>query len=405
MSLPQLDKKLKALVIDDDPETLSYLEVVLRDLGLGVTVSRKPPSSRFSIRGTPDLIFLDMMLPDQDGVQVIESFVQARIESALVLMSACPDHVLRGAENFARMSGLKVLGSMHKPVHPQNLEQLLDPLLARSQRKPDIEEQEFFRLAASGSLVNYYEPVIDAQRAAVAELEVQARLHHPKMGIIGPSGLWDTAEAFAASDRIQARLLDSSVGDAVKFAEQGFRLPIACNVAANQLGQSDFPDRLLARCRELRLLPSSVRIEVAESDIRQNLVAVLGSMTRLGLRGVQIGIDGYDSSALAGGMLARLPVESLKLSHNLVAATLRDGDARSRVVDIVEYAGRHDLQVIAYGTETNEHLGLLLDLGVKQFQGSVFTQPRPLQEMVYWLRGATGRLAELGITSALQSAG
>jgi EAL domain-containing protein (putative c-di-GMP-specific phosphodiesterase class I) len=101
-------------------------------------------------------------------------------------------------------------------------------------------------------------------------------------------------------------------------------------------------------------------------------------------------------------MLARLPAQELKLSHQLVSATLSDGDARMRVLNIVEYCEAHELRVVAKGVETEEHLGLMMDLGVSNFQGAVFTSPRALKEMVYWLKSSRRALAEMGIESNIR---
>jgi EAL domain-containing protein (putative c-di-GMP-specific phosphodiesterase class I) len=397
------DKKLKALVVDHDAESLTYIDSLLSDFDITVQTTRKVRSLRYQLRTPPDLIVLELIMPDRDGVQVIAALAKAKLESAIILVSACPERVLSAAESFARMSGLKVLGHLRKPLWKEDISRLLEPLLAKGRIKPDIEEQEFFRLLTSGSLTNHYEPIIDTKYASVHGLEAVARLNHPTMGLMTPSGMWDTAEAYAASEKIQTKLLEASVTDAMRFAKNGFRVAITCNVPALQLGEEDFADNLLARCRNANLLPSNLCIDVTESDMRQNFVPALGSLTRLCMRGVQLTIDDYGSGSLTGGMLARLPASEIKLGQNLIAATLKDGDARSRVIDIVEYCGRQELRLVSKGVETEEHLGLMIDLGVTNFQGSVFTSPRAFDEMVYWLRNSKRTLADLGIIATTHS--
>jgi len=393
----------RALVIDDDLDTAAHAESLLRDAGFTAVTSVRKPKSLWSLnRVHPDLILLDLMLPARDGIQVLETFAEANLEASIILTADSPQRILNAAENYARMSGLRVLGSLHKPFWKEDLNQLIDSMSEQAKKKPDIEEQEFFRLAAGGALVNHYQPIVDAKRARVHRLMAVPRLNHPTMGLMSPAGMWDTAEAYAAAAEIDTRLLQTAIVDSVKFGETGDQLTVSCNVSSKYLGEPNFADQFLSDCRQAGLLPSRFCIDVIESDLRQNIAPVLGTLTRLGMRGVQLSVDEYGIGAITGGILARLPASELILGHQLLAATLRDGDARSRVIDIVEYGERHDLIVIAKDIATQEHLGLLLDLGVSHFQGPVFTQARSYEEMRYWMTKVEHHLAELGIISRIR---
>ncbi len=395
----------RVLIIDDDADAAAHAETLLRNAGFAsVATSRKPKSLWSSLtRAQPELILLDLMLPMRDGIQVLESFAEANLDAAIILTADSPERIINAAENYARMTGLRVLGSLRKPIWQEDLKLLLDSLGEQAKKKPDIEEQEFFRLAAGGALVNHYQPIIDAKRARVHRLLSVPRLNHPTMGLMSPAGMWDTAEAYAAAAEIDTRLLQTAIVDSVKFAEGGQQLTVSCNVSAKYLADPKFADQFLNDCRQAGLLPSRFCIDVVESDLRQNIAPVLGTLTRLGMRGVQLSVDEYGIGAITGGILSRLPASELIIGHQLLAATLRDGDARSRVIDIVEYGERHELTVIAKDIATQEHLGLLLDLGVTHFQGPVFTQARSYEEMRYWMRNVEHHLSQLGIISRIRS--
>lgn len=398
-------KSLNALILDDDPDTLEYQVVLLEGLGFKVTKTRTVRGLAGLLKPAPDVILMDMMLPERDGVQVLQAFAKAKLSSALVLMSACPDRVLNAAESIARMSGLMVLGYLRKPVWEADLKRVLDPLLEKKHGKLEVEEEELARLVAKGNLVNHYQPVIDAQRATVHSIEALSRLHHPTKGIISPSSMWEAADVFSAALDLQTRLLDGAIADAAKFAENGHRVVVSCNVPSDQIGAGDFVDELLPKCRSAGLLLSSLSLEVNESDIRNNFLPASVSLTRLGMRGLLVTIDDYGAGCLTETMLARLPVNELKLGMGLIEAAMEDSEARSRVIDLVDYGFRHDMRVIAKGVETQEHLGLLMDLGVMNFQGFLFSEPRAYQEMLYWLKSAPQRLRELGLISNIRGTG
>ena len=83
-----------------------------RNFDIAVQTTRKVRSLRYQLRTPPDLIVLELIMPDRDGVQVIAALAKAKLDSAIILVSACPERVLSAAESFARMSGLKVLPNL-----------------------------------------------------------------------------------------------------------------------------------------------------------------------------------------------------------------------------------------------------------------------------------------------------
>jgi len=82
----------KILIIDDDPDILKILQENLRMEGYEVfTAASGEEALRAAGRYTPDLIILDLMLPDLDGLQVCR---RLRKESAVpIIMLTARDRV------------------------------------------------------------------------------------------------------------------------------------------------------------------------------------------------------------------------------------------------------------------------------------------------------------------------
>ncbi len=396
------ERQLNALIVDDDADAAEYLSELLRSIGVTPHVARRVRQLKSALRNKPDVVFLDMMLPEKDGVQIIEALSKGNLDASVVVVSACSDRILHGAESFARMSGLKALGHIRKPVWKEDLEKVCRPLLKRGGDEVELEEKEFLELANSGKLINQYQPIVDAKQAIVSGLVANVQLNHPRLGPTSPTGMWDTAEAYAAEDALQKMSLQNVMQEAQAFMREGFHLKLTTEVSAKRLGDPTFTDYLIDLGRKAGILPSNICLSITETELRRNLVPCLGSMVRLGMRGSQFAVEDYGKGSLSGGMLAWLPVDYLRIDRSLVSATLRDGDARNRIIDIVEFASRQDLQLVATGVNSEAHLGLLLDLGINFFQGRVFTKPRPFQEMVFWLKDSAYRLGELGLVSQLR---
>jgi DNA-binding response OmpR family regulator len=111
----------RILVIEDDPSIRLGLEDTLRAKGYRVAVATRGASGlEMAARDVPDLIILDIMLPDLDGFEVCRRLKSSRHELAavpIIMLSA------RGAE-LDRVRGLE-LGADDYVTKPFSLMELL----------------------------------------------------------------------------------------------------------------------------------------------------------------------------------------------------------------------------------------------------------------------------------------
>jgi len=58
------------MVVDDDPTMLALLEITLKRYGFVVTTVNNPLRALDLLSARPDLIILDMMMPEMDGAEL-----------------------------------------------------------------------------------------------------------------------------------------------------------------------------------------------------------------------------------------------------------------------------------------------------------------------------------------------
>ncbi len=124
----------KILLIDDDRKLGGLLENYLRRFGMELTAATHPAQGLQKLRSEkPDLVILDVMLPDQDGFEVCRSIRKT---------SAVPIIMLTARGDVTdRIVGLE-LGAddyLPKPFEPRELVARIQNVLRRSSGKPGTE--------------------------------------------------------------------------------------------------------------------------------------------------------------------------------------------------------------------------------------------------------------------------
>ena len=75
-----------------------------------------------------DIIFLDLTMPDIDGIEVITALANRQSKVMLVLMSGFDMQILISAQQLAQEYGLNVFESLTKPMDVGHVMQLLEKI-------------------------------------------------------------------------------------------------------------------------------------------------------------------------------------------------------------------------------------------------------------------------------------
>ena len=74
----------------------------------------------------PDVVLVDLDMPGMDGIECIGHIAQERLARAVVVVSALDPALLNTVQTMARAYGLRVLGSVEKPLTRDKLEATLN---------------------------------------------------------------------------------------------------------------------------------------------------------------------------------------------------------------------------------------------------------------------------------------
>jgi NtrC-family two-component system response regulator AlgB len=123
----------KALIIDDDRNILTTLAMYLEDKGFEVATAETGESGLQKVRSVmPDLVLLDMKLPDRDGLDILKEVIGSGIKTQVLMITAYA--TIETAVSAVKMGAFDYLP---KPFVPGQL----DLVLARLKRFHHMEEQ------------------------------------------------------------------------------------------------------------------------------------------------------------------------------------------------------------------------------------------------------------------------
>lgn len=130
----------KILVVDDEPDILEFVKYNLQKEGFNVSIAENGRAGlEEAKRVKPDLIILDIMMPEMDGVEVCRQLrSESLFDNTVVAFLTARD------EDYSQIAALDVGGDDYitKPIRPRVLVSRVNALLRRSGRKDAVGEME-----------------------------------------------------------------------------------------------------------------------------------------------------------------------------------------------------------------------------------------------------------------------
>jgi diguanylate cyclase (GGDEF)-like protein len=246
------------------------------------------------------------------------------------------------------------------------------------------------RALRDGEFELHYQPVVRLADGRVTAVEALLRWHPPGGESIPPAVFIPVAEATGLIVPLGWWVLGRACAQAREWFERD-GVSLTVNVAAHQLREPDFVDRVRAALESGGLPPAALVLEVTEST----LVADTDSTARLDVLrgdGVRVAIDDFGTGYSSLAYLVHLPVDVLKIDRTFIATAVDTTLMRA----ILQLAGGLSLQTVAEGVETAEQASTLRALGCEHAQGYLFSRPVPPEALDPLL---SGRL-ELGAAGA-----
>ena len=156
---------------------------------------------------------------------------------------------------------------------------------------------------------------------------------------------------------------------------------VAVNVSARQFQHPDFVTKVEHILKEVGLPASYLMIELTESVVVESFADTKIKMQELIELGVRISMDDFGTGYSSLSYLSELPFHELKIDQSFVRNLFNDHKNSSITKTIIAMAKSLELVVLAEGVEEQEQLVFLDELNCSLFQGYLFSEPVPAEEL------------------------
>ncbi len=121
----------KLLVIDDQSGIVRAVGLVASELGYETRGLSDPGQAvDVFVEFMPDVLILDMVMPEKDGIDVLHEIMLTGLATRLVLTSGLSQSYLRLAEQVARFHTAEHVTLLRKPFRREDLIKVLQDVVA-----------------------------------------------------------------------------------------------------------------------------------------------------------------------------------------------------------------------------------------------------------------------------------
>lgn len=378
----QTESGLRVLVVDDDTLIAGLLKEIIGRLGCTVDLLH---NGRDVLNGlsifAPDVIFLDLIMPGLDGIEVLGILGEAKCTARIVLMSGMDKRTLSSASAVAQSHNLEVIGAVTKPFTVKGIEEILKPLLETitNDRPAKTSKDQFSAVGLQLQL----EPQLILGDVPIETLNwVNAEL------------VWQTDDGepldFEAvlSEQIKRRsaraLINSLLREVAaarnQWALNGLDLGVGLRLSNEILKEITLPDILSQAVTHYEFDPATVMFEINDTAILDTNVKIYDLLSRLKIKGFRLALSVRKHSDQVLSMLNKLAIDELVIDISYGVRrdhTLDDSEAEFQISSLVSVAQKSGVLTTAMNLVNAPQLEFAKRCKISRVRGPFIQEPSP----------------------------
>jgi EAL domain-containing protein (putative c-di-GMP-specific phosphodiesterase class I) len=238
-------------------------------------------------------------------------------------------------------------------------------------------ETELRRGLENGELLVYYQPIVSLVSGRIIGFEALSRWRTSER-LVPPAEFIPIADETGLILPLNRAVLREACQQLRSWQAQ-FQcsppLTMSVNLAPKQFNQPELPEEIATILRETEINPGALNFEIMETIAMGDADRGMAVLSELKALGVRLSIDDFGTGYSSLSRLPRFPVDALKIDRSFISSMSNDRENQEIVRMIVTLAHSVGLKVVAEGTETEDQITRLKQLGCEMAQGYFYSPP------------------------------
>lgn len=328
------------------------------------------------------LIILDLNMPGQDGIDVIEELSKLNVTAPVILCSGVAEDIVDSSIDILTEAGLVFGGKLLKPFSFEQFRDTLYSALAKplfTQPQPlnrteiELTKGDLSIALKNGWFCQYFQPQMDSKSNTLFGVECLARLEHPLFGLCYPDSFIEQLQTHDLLDAFTLQQLASTLA-MLKHIQFPAHLRISFNLAPTSL-RREFLNSLEQIVSSAGFHPQQICFEITELSAVSLSLEVKSLLAKMRMRGFHVSLDDFGTGFSTILELDMLPFDELKIDRAFVNNMLERKGTLAIIKHTLALAADMELLVVGEGVETVEQAKVLKELGCRYLQGYLFAKP------------------------------
>lgn len=381
---------MRVLVVDDNKWQLKLLSRQLESIAIAHFLHASITEHTVEQLNNVDAIFLDLVMPDIDGIDLLSFIADKEVTTPVYLFSSAPSLVLESLRDTARKFGLNVRQVLQKPVSLERLKEIKKDINLVMELANSLPQTEKRHLNNAASLdmdlaleewwfTPHYQLQYDLSCKSYRGVECLARMTHPELGNVSPVSFIPELEKSENIDKFTLRLVQDICSSLLHHKIWEKLDYFALNISAKSLTVA-FVNQL-HKLISHHVDPHRCVIEITESVRLSDKLEARLAINKLSLLGYTLSLDDFGTGQSTITQLNELPFNELKIDRQFVRGLGKKKTAEAIVTATIDIARELNYKVLAEGIENKEQFEILKSYNCNLYQGFYFAKPVPLNAL------------------------
>lgn len=255
-------------------------------------------------------------------------------------------------------------------------EQYRSDMLKANEIEKDMQES-----LERGDFKMYLQPKFRLSDNKMVGAEALCRWIHPTKGMIPPMDFIPLFEKNGFILKLDEYMWEQACSTLRRWMNLGIEpIPLSVNISRYHIKYNDLESVFTRLINKYNISSSLLTLELTESlflDNPEELNRVMSGLQRMGFK---LEVDDFGAGFSSLNMIRNITVDTIKMDKDFLDSEIASEKGKIVVNHTIDMAKDLNLQVVAEGVETKEHVEFLKNSRCDVAQGYYFAKPMPLDE-------------------------